>query len=319
MKNFVAVRTKYYQSVSGKKVMAHGFRVGAHAKNENVTFPESSKYNILKEFCSFDEIEARHKETAGRKPAANRNAVFEHVLVFSADQFLNVKSTKKHAEAIEEYIKKINKEFGFEAMSYALHVDEGHPKNGNKRNFHAHIYFYNYDFKLKKAPLRELMIKGKNEKGQTNKKNPNFVKMQDLASDSFSALGYKRGISTDTKHLNKQEFIADKIEKKFKNLVKSVGKKVSGWLSKIENKTQSLEIKDDTEVEDFADDAAFSLDNLEDFEEKIKETKIVDVDLEISSEIENQIKKTENDLNLKKKEKITPKRKRRRRKSNDEN
>lgn len=209
-KKFVAVRTAYYKKSAAERISGHIFRVGEHAKNENVTFPEMSGMNKYKSIHSLDDIEAKHKEAIGKNPRKDRNAVFEHVLVFSEEHF-NKYGPTRHEEYIEDYMKSIKDNFGFEPMGYAIHMDEGHicPETGLKKiNTHCQILFYNFDFDKKKAPLRDLMIKGKDENGVTNKLNPNFVKMQDLAAKSFEPLGYERGISDPTKkHIPKWKFI----------------------------------------------------------------------------------------------------------------
>jgi hypothetical protein len=215
-KSFVAVRTQYYKSAAGKKEIAHSLRIGEHKNNENVTMPENQGLNIYSfDESKFDELEARHKESAGRKPQGTRNAIFEHVLVFSEDQF-NKHGPEAHKAQLDAYMQDIKEEYGFEPMGYALHMDEGGAMDGKRQkvNTHCHVYFYNYDFKKKIAPLRDLMIKGKNEIGQTNKLNPNFVKMQDVAKKSFEKMGYERGISknvTGLEHRTKEQYVKDKI------------------------------------------------------------------------------------------------------------
>jgi len=216
-KNFVAVRTKYYKVADAKKEIGHSLRIGEHAKNENVKFPDDSHKNIYTfDESKFDDIEARHKESIGKKPQKNRNAVFEHVLVFSEAQF-NKNDPEAHKKQIEAYMEAIKDEYGFEPMGFGLHLDEGHiDKDGIKHvNTHAHVYFYNFDFKTKTAPLRKLMIKGKNEQGQVNKLNPNFSKMQDIAGQVFECLGYKRGnskLNTMAEHSAKLDYLAKKLK-----------------------------------------------------------------------------------------------------------
>lgn len=220
-KDFVSVRMSFYKTEEGKKEIAHTLRLGVHADNENVTFKDDQSNNIYTfDESKFDELEQRHRDTLGRKPQGNRNAVIEHVIVFSEDKF-NDHTPEAHKQFLDDYMEKIKEEYGFEPMGFGIHMDEGSFKEDGtkKRNTHAHVYFYNYDFKKKKAPLRDLMAKGKNEAGQLNKLNPNFVKMQDIAAEAFKPLGYRRGISkanTGLKHRKKEAFVEDKIKEKKK-------------------------------------------------------------------------------------------------------
>jgi chromosome segregation ATPase len=58
------------------------------------------------------------------------------------------------------------------------------------------------------------MAKGKNERGKTNRLNPHFEKMQDLAFETFKDMGFKRGESksiTNKDHLEREQFVKQKI------------------------------------------------------------------------------------------------------------
>ena len=154
------------------------------------------------------------------------NLVFEHVLVLSKDQL--TKCTKKGLhEAVQGYMKQIRQEWGFEPMGYRMHLDEGHYNKQGKfiANPHAHIYFFNYDFEKKRSPLRDLMVKGKNDKGKSPALNPHFVKIQDIAAESFRKLGFRRGISKgekNKKHQEKAEFVLSKTIKRYKSIKRLV-------------------------------------------------------------------------------------------------
>lgn len=213
-KNFVAVRTQYYKSGAAQKVLAHGYR--KHSNSPNV-YEKDTHHNFGMRYQSLDDCMAQYKAVSGRAPQEKMNVLFEHVVVFSEDQFKERKPSKKKFDAcMQSYIKAIHAEFGFRPLGYELHLDEGHTdeKTGEfKRNIHAHVYFFNYDFKNKKAPLRELMKKGKDENGKTLPLNHNFVKMQDYAALAFKSLGFRRGISKgerNRKHLDKDTFVVSK-------------------------------------------------------------------------------------------------------------
>ncbi|HAR61599.1 MAG: hypothetical protein CL541_05535 [Alcanivorax sp.] len=148
------------------------------------------------------------------------NLVFEHVLVLSKDQLTKCNKNGVR-DAINDYMKQVKEQWGFEPMGYRMHLDEGHYNQAGKfvANPHAHIYFFNYDFKKKRSPLRDLMIKGKNEQGKSPTLNPHFVKMQDIAGECFKRLGFRRGISKgekNKKHQEKAEFVLSKTIKRYK-------------------------------------------------------------------------------------------------------
>lgn len=213
-KNFVAVRTQYYKSGAAQKVLAHGYR--KHSNSPNV-HEKYTPFNYGMRYKSLDDCMTQYKATSGRAPQKKMNVLFEHVVVFSEDQFKERKPSKKEFdECMQRYIKAIYADFGFQPMGYELHLDEGHTdeKTGEfKRNIHAHVYFFNYDFKKKKAPLRDLMKKGKDENGKTLPLNHNFVRMQDLAAMAFKPLGFKRGISQgerNRRHLDKDTYVVSK-------------------------------------------------------------------------------------------------------------
>jgi hypothetical protein len=210
MSEYIAIRAKYYKISGGKKVIAHCLRLGAHSKNQNVTKPENQKMNIYSfDKKKFDEVEEQHQKAIGKKPQKNRNAIFETVIIFSEENFTRA-GVKNHEEYLEKYMENIKEEYGFEPLGFSLHMDEG----DKKVNTHAHAFFYNYDFKKKKAPLRDLMKKGNDINGQVNKLNPAFVKMQDVAAATFEPLGYVRGESKDVtsaEHKNKEQFVKNKL------------------------------------------------------------------------------------------------------------
>jgi len=213
-KNFVAVRTAYYKQNKARGILAHGYREHTNSPNVHERY---THFNYGMRYQSLDDCITQYKATSGRSPQKKMNVLFEHVVVFSEDQFKERKPNKKEFdECMQRYIKAIHAEFGFQPLGYELHLDEGHTdeKTGQfKRNIHAHVYFFNYDFKKKKAPLRDLMKKGKDENGKTLPLNHNFVKMQDLAAMAFNPLGFRRGISKgerNRKHLDKDTFVVSK-------------------------------------------------------------------------------------------------------------
>ena len=141
----------------------------------------------------------------------------EGVLSFSFEKFKeNSKEFREKApELIEEYMQRICKEYGFTALSWSLHFDEGFKGDSKKLNIHAHIQMINFDFDTQKARFRDYQ-----QKYVKDRKRPNqhFVKMQDIADDVFSkSLGFVRGVSkdkTNKKHLKKEDFVTQKLKER---------------------------------------------------------------------------------------------------------
>lgn len=230
MKNFVSIRSQYYKIGEARSALDH-----AHAKRNGFTqsanvYPSLSTanrgyYQNKMNNCtdSFDEICARHQEVTRKKMRKDFNVLFEHVVVFSDPHFNKLaenigldKAANFLVSRLKQYMNSIKLEFGFEPIGFDLHLDEGHvdfKTQKFKRNVHAHVQFFNYDFQKRVAPLRHLMKKGQSLEGQTNQLNPNFVMMQDLAATAFRDIGFKRGISKDVtskKHLRKEYFVMKK-------------------------------------------------------------------------------------------------------------
>jgi hypothetical protein len=231
MTGHVCVRTRYYKSNAAIAVLDHANALrNGFTRSQNV-IPALSGDNVGVYFSdsnssleAFEKMCIRYKETTGKKCRSDFNALFEHILIFSADTYDELE--KKHGHdrlknamlgQTKMYATEIQKRFGFEPLGIDLHLDEGtfDPITGKtKRNVHAHVQFFNYDFDKKIAPLRHLMRKGKDENGQTHQLNPNFVMMQDIAGDLFSKAGFKRGETRDVtgrKHMEKEAFVRHKL------------------------------------------------------------------------------------------------------------
>ena len=228
-KAFAAVRTRYYKADKAYSILDHsnanrnGFTrsVNVHSEfsHNNVGLYTNGCKNgaeALKKAC------ARYKEVTGKKVRKDFNMLFEHIVILSEHQYIKIEKKYGESEAkqlivnhLRKYAVQIKKEFGFEPLGIDLHLDEGRYDGGRfVRNIHAHVFFKNYDFKNKVAPLRHLMAKGKNSKSRTNQLNPNFEKMQDIVADTFIPLGFERGESknvTGRKHLQKEQFVKEKL------------------------------------------------------------------------------------------------------------
>lgn len=232
LKNFVAVRTAYSKRPKALAELdhAHALRNG-FTNSANVISPLSQmnfgRYRHGASSCTeaFFLVEKMHEAKIKKRIRSDFNALFEHVLIFSEELYSalerrNGTDRMKNALTIllERYSDTIHAEYGFEPLGFDLHLDEGHldPCSGQvRRNIHAHVQFYNYDFKKCVAPLRHLMKKGLNEDGQSNQLNPNFSRFQDIAAEVFQTIGFKRGISknvTGRKHAQKEAYVRKKLQ-----------------------------------------------------------------------------------------------------------
>jgi len=261
----------------------------------------------------------RYKNTVGRKCRNDMNTLFEHVVVLSEEHvaWLEKKLGKERAKreivkCLKTYSENYAKKFKFTECGFALHFDEGFiDKEGNfKRNVHAHVMFFNYDFETKKSYLRTLFNKGINEvTGKTNELNPKFVATQDLAHECFKRLKFTRGKSkllTMAKYLPKHQFIEKKLQDsftKYKKLTRQLNQKknelteyLEKWLRKIleqeSAKTEasiSAEIVldiDNPQIREGAEEAVGKLE--QDVQDKTQVSQIGDEDL-ITNHIKQKI------------------------------
>jgi hypothetical protein len=215
-------------------------------QNTTITPPNSASpldayYQCLK----------RYKELNNRSFRSDGNTLFEHIVALSEEQyfFLEEKLGKERTrEEVTKCLKKYSKDYankyGFSELGFSVHFDEGHmDDNGTfKRNVHAHVMFFNYDFVNKKSNLRNLFKKGKDPKtGKTRELNPNFVDMQDLAATAFKPLKFSRGRSkliTMAKYLPKHQYLLKKLKTKknqYNKLVDDIEKKKNKFLTYFEN------------------------------------------------------------------------------------
>lgn len=234
-KAYVAVKSRYYKADAAASVLDHtNARRNGFTRSVNVN-PQYSHENagLYVKGCKttsegLEKACRRYKEVTGKKVRTDFNVLFEHVVILTESQYarLEVEWGKERAKRLvlkhlAQYAHNIKAEFGFEPIGVELHLDEGHYQhsspNGDStftRNIHAHVSFFNYCFKRRIAPLRHLLNKQKDKNGRTNQLNPNFVRMQDIAADTFASLGFNRGESmnvTGAKHLKKEEFVINKL------------------------------------------------------------------------------------------------------------
>lgn len=251
-KAFVGIRAAYYKLKGARAVLdhAHALRSG-FTRSQNV-HSEFSHFNCGYYYhgassCA-DALELmleKHKQVTGKKVRSDCNVLFEHVVWLSEHQYSQLEQ-KYGRERVRDaflarlkvYAESVRQEFGFEPLGIDLHLyDEGHYEQGSESslpneidvdenqfgqngsrfvpNIHAHIQFFNYDFKKRVAPLRHLMNNGKDSQGRTNALNPNFVKLQDLVASPFKNMGFHRGESrliSGREHQNKEQYVLNKLK-----------------------------------------------------------------------------------------------------------
>lgn len=233
MGGYVACNAKYFKASKVKALTAHNKRLFDH--DENV-FPELSGENFRHEIASFSQLEKQMldaKKAAGLRARGfqeSANVMIDNVLILSRDVVNELKRINPDGykeelkDAAIKLSERIKKEFGLEPMSIDFHWDEGHYEDQDgetiekkdfyelddeqkskcefKNNYHAHMAFFNFDFKKLNQPLREM-------------RRGDFSKIQDLAADCFEHLGFERGISkkiTGNKHLEKSQYLIQKLK-----------------------------------------------------------------------------------------------------------
>lgn len=243
-KEFIAIRTRYYKKEKAKSLDKHVRRKSHTTTN---AYPHLSENNFSKQFRTKTSCNDEYFQINGRKTRSDFNEVFEHMGILSLDKFeeLEKKYPKDKLQPallrlVEKYALEIKDKYGFEPLRCDFHLDEGHyDENGIfKRNIHFHLQFYNYDFKNKLSPLKNIqkkvvsnidlstgeevsnLSKEDLESGIENGKikriltvNPFFSDIQDIAARIFKPAGFRRGISksiTGKEHFSKDKYISEK-------------------------------------------------------------------------------------------------------------
>ncbi len=250
-KAFVGIRAAYYKIDSAWAVLDHAHALRAGFTHSQHVHPEFSHLNSGYYYhgassCAeaLELMLEKHKQVTGKKVRSDCNVLFEHVVWLSEHQY-SLLEQKYGRERVRDaflarlkvYAESVRQEFGFEPLGIDLHLrDEGHyeeqddpneigvkgeqfGQNGSRfvPNIHAHLQFFNYDFKKRVAPLRHLMNSGKDESGRTNALNPHFVRLQDLVATPFKNMGFERGESklvTGREHEAREEFVLSKLKAK---------------------------------------------------------------------------------------------------------
>lgn len=213
MKDFVSLNFKYYKDSNVTGVLGHINRQFKVNKNAYINRTKNN-FGDSGLISKYQQLRRKVEITKGKSIRKDATTLLDGVLVFSLEQFENLEKSLSQNELQEaltlytrEYMQKIKKLYGLEPLGFQFHLDEGHIKNKFVRNVHAHLTFYNYDFKTNKSRWREL-------------KRKDFSKMQDMAGTIFSDLGFRRGKSkemTKKNHLKKDKYIEQKQNKIVEN------------------------------------------------------------------------------------------------------
>lgn len=197
----------------------------ARKKSDNLAFPENSHLNASSPdlFEKYKNLTEKIEDIKGKKIQKNANHYLEGVLGFNREQYEKDPEgfREKAPKLIEKYMQDIKEKYGFEPCGFSLHFDEGKLNDETGKielNVHAHCSFVNYDFEQNKARFRDIQ-----KKYVSDRKFPNehFVAMQDMAGECFKTLGFTRGVSkqvTKTKHLEKVEFVQNKLNEKIEKI-----------------------------------------------------------------------------------------------------
>lgn len=245
-KKYVSANTKYYKNSQVSGVTGHVNRVFAENKN---AFAEHSHLNFgdADLFGKYRQLFKRKEELTGKQTRKDATTYCETVLAFSREQYDLIEAqalkraendpTKAHelikkvfSDCLKDYQEQIQTRFGLTPVGFNMHLDEGHicKETGElKRNIHAHAGFFNYDFEKGVSPWRKM---GKKQ----------LSEMQDIADQCFKRLGFERGVKateTKKKHLEKDEFIAEKQRKQLEEL-KAVDVKKKRYFKRIKEKQQ---------------------------------------------------------------------------------
>jgi len=228
MKKFVSNNFEYYKNSKANGVFGHVNRLFKENKN---AFTEYTKNNfgsgdLLNKYKNvYERVNERKKELKTKRLNEKSNTFVDGVFSFSLEkweelekEFSQQELQKMITERMNKYMIGFKNKFGFEPIGFEMHLDEGYEKQIEakknnpdiflKRNIHAHVSFFNYDFKNNTAPLR-------------NMKKKDWSKCQDLAYECFKDLGFERGISkeiTNNQHLEKDAFIEEKQKKLIEEL-----------------------------------------------------------------------------------------------------
>lgn len=243
MSNFVSFNAKYYKHSQSSGEIGHVERQFAENKNQIKELEKNNfdcGYSIIDEY---NRIYAQVETDKGKKIQKNANTFIDGVLSFSREQFEEFAQDPHYKAIMSKYIKnfmdQVQEKTGLTPVGWAFHADEGYknPETGEiAMNYHAQLIFFNHDFKTGKAPLRDMQKRGS--------ESP-WSRLQDLAGEVFSPLGFVRGKPKDdlhADHLEKDDYIARKHEE-LERIIQDneeIAEKMAILATRMKNQCESL-------------------------------------------------------------------------------
>lgn len=174
-------------------------------ENNQLNLSNENNSNLLKmEFYRLQQIKEQIQREKKSYTKPNENNIFEMVVALSEEQALDyLNSGIDLMPGFDMYMKDLQDKYGFTPVGVSLHLDEGYinEKGVVKKNIHAHLVCFNYDFEKGKSVLRNLRKK-------------DFQDMQTMAQDSFQKVGlnFVRGNKktiAGKDHLERNELILE--------------------------------------------------------------------------------------------------------------
>lgn len=223
MRNYISVNAKYYKMGEIDRISNHNFRQSKidyllpkeqiKFENKNIVFDENFQatkqdlslenldFAMRGQFTKLLELKKNILKKNNAKHRKNENQLIEMVVALSEEQAkFYLENGVDLMAGFENFAKNIEAKHGLKPFAISLHLDEGNTKdNVTKVNVHAHLTFFNYNFKKEKSVLRTLQ-------------KQDFKEMQDIAANSFqnAGLNFIRGESKELsgkKHLERNDLI----------------------------------------------------------------------------------------------------------------
>lgn len=289
MKNNVCVNLKSYSKSEYYERKNHNLNRKNYNKDISYLLPRDKvlEKNEHFSFNDFEELEEKRLKVlkeSNRKDFQKCHLV-EFVVALSWDQVENyIKNGENIDNGFLNFAKKIKEEFGFEIVNLDIHKDEGYINENNETiyNYHTHILTNNFNFDKNKVILSNLEKK-------------DFRKLQDLAQNSFTELGFnfERGISkfkTKKEHEYRNDFVKFKqtkeIRQKFFELDQQQKKLKESYtlLNQQKNEMKTLRSEYEKETKEFQklSNKIFELSKLE--QEKRQEYRSLEQQIKLEKE-----------------------------------
>lgn len=201
MSNLIMVNAKKYSSSSELDHNSRSQKEPEHLLKQEDRFENyldkdsKKKFNELKKEAS---NRMKKKRTNWKKSSLPN---VDMVIGLGEEQTLKIieelgieKANIEIAKRMEQLGKRIEEELGITFVSFNIHNDEGHYKDGAvKYNFHTHLNFLDFNFKTNK------MVMSNEWRPHTTKSKKKFSELQTIAGEIFKDLGFERGIENSKK------------------------------------------------------------------------------------------------------------------------